>query len=58
MRQTADLVENLLCWGEMLLNGDHERRENILVEEHNAFEVELWTEQVEEHVLTVTLVHL
>lgn len=42
----------------MLLNGDHEGWENILVEEHNAFEVQLWTKQVEEHILAVTLVHL
>lgn len=39
LRQTADLVQDLFCGCEMLLNGSHEGWENILVEEDDAFQV-------------------
>ena len=40
----------------MLLDRFHDRRENVLVEEDDAFEVQLRAEQVEEDILAVALV--
>jgi len=34
----------------------HDGRENVLVEEDHAVEIEFWAEQVEENVLTVAFV--
>ena len=42
----------------MLLDGQHDRRESVLVEKNDAFEVELRAEQVKENVLAVALVEL
>ncbi len=55
--QTANLVENLLCRCEMLLNCHHEGWENALVEKDHTLKIELRAEQVKEHVLAVTFVH-
>ena len=42
----------------MFLDSFHNWREHILVEENDAFKVELRAEQVKEHVLTVAFVEL
>lgn len=55
--QTANLVKNLLCRCEMLLDCNHEGWENALVEKDHAFKIELWAKQVKKYVLAVTFVH-
>ena len=40
----------------MLFNHLYDDRESILEEKHYAVEVELWTQQIKEHVLAVALV--
>ena len=42
----------------MFLNGDHDRREDVLVEEDYSFDVQFRAEQVKEDVLAVALVQL
>ena len=56
--QAAHAQQNLVCWRKMFLDSFHNRREHILVEENDAFKVELRAEQVKEHVLAVAFVEL